>query len=95
MNNNNNNKKKLNRRGLKKNKRGNMNMIGKELVILGINAAGISSKLDSFDKMIFDLKPSVWFMQESKRNSTNSVLKTTNLINYQIFKMKRVKSKED
>ena len=66
---------KFNRRGLKKNKRGDLNMIGKELVILGINAAGITSKLDSFDKMIFDLKPSVWMMQESKRNATDSVIK--------------------
>ena len=61
-----NNKRKTNRRGLKKNKGSNYNMIGKELVILGINAAGIKSKLDSFDKLIFDLKPSIWLMQESK-----------------------------
>ena len=70
-------------------------MIGKELVIVGINAAGITSKLESFDKMIYDLKPSVWLMQESKRNETDPVLKTANLINYQVFEMKRIKSKEE
>ena len=75
-------KPKRNRRGLKKNKRSNINMIGKKLLIVGINAAGITSKLESFDKMIFDLKPSVWFMQESKRNITDNVIKTANLINY-------------
>ena len=70
-------------------------MIGKKLLIVGINAAGITSKLESFDKMIFDLKPSVWFMQESKRNVTDNVIKTANLINYQVFEMKRVKTKEE
>ena len=76
-----NNRRKQNRRGLKKNKNSNLNMIGKELVIVGINAAGITSKLESFDKMIYDLKPSVWLMQESKQNETDPVLKTANLIN--------------
>ena len=90
-----NTKRKINRRGLKKNKRSNHNIIGKELVIVGINAAGITSKLYSFDKLIFDLKPSVWLMQESKRNATDPVLRTTNLINDQVFEMKRVKSKEE
>ena len=57
-------------------------MMGKELVVVEINAAGIKSKLDSFDKLIFDLKPSIWLIQEFKRNATDPVLKTTNLINY-------------
>ena len=34
-------------------------------------------------------------MQESKRNATDPVLKTTNLINYQVFELKRVKTKEE
>ena len=50
-------------------------MIGNELIFVGINAAGITSKLESFDKMIFDLQPSVWMMQESKRNATDTVIK--------------------
>ena len=76
------NKPKKNRRGLKKNKLRHINMIGNKLIFIGINAAGITSKLESFDKMIYDLKPSVWMMQESKRNATDSVIKTDNSINY-------------
>ena len=60
-------------------------MIAKKLINIGINAAGITSKLESFDQMIFDLKPSVWMMQESKRNTTDTVIKTNNIINYQVF----------
>ena len=89
------NKPKKNRRGLKKNKLRHINMIGNKLIFIGINAAGITSKLESFDKMIYDLKPSVWMMQESKRNATDTVIKTDNLINYQVFEMKRVKTKEE
>ena len=34
-------------------------------------------------------------IQESKRNATDRVIKTNNLINYQVFEMKRVKTKEE
>ena len=36
------------------------------LKIFGINAAGITSKIDSFDKMIFDRSPAIWMMHETK-----------------------------
>ena len=38
----------------------------KSLRLLGVNAAGLKSKLTSFRKVIQDLKPSVFFMQETK-----------------------------
>ena len=30
-------------------------MIGKGVCIIGINAAGITSKIDSFDKVLYDI----------------------------------------
>ena len=34
-------------------------------------------------------------MQESKRNATDTVIKTDNIINYQVFEMKRLKTKDE
>ena len=38
----------------------------KSLRLLGVNAAGLKSKFTSFKKVLEDLKPSVFFMQETK-----------------------------
>ena len=38
----------------------------KSLRLLGVNAAGLKSKFTSFKKVILDLKPSVFFIQETK-----------------------------
>ena len=70
-------------------------MTGKSIQVVGVNAAGITSKLDSFDKLLFDRKPAIWMMQETKRKITDPQIKTNNLINYQIFEMKREKTKEE
>ena len=70
-------------------------MIGKNIRVVGINAAGITSKIDSFDKMIFDRSPSIWMMQETKRRSTDSKIKSKNLVNYQVYELKREKTKEE
>ena len=83
-----------NRRSFKKNKR-NFNVIGQSVVIVGVNAAGITSKMDSFDKLLFDLKPSIWMIQETKRKQTSPKMRSENLINYQVFEMLRTKTKEE
>ena len=70
-------------------------MTGQSLRVVGINAAGITSKLHSFDKLIFDRKPAIWMIQETKRKTTDPQIKTNNLINYQIFELKREKTKEE
>ena len=64
-------------------------MVGKSINIVGINAAGIASKIYSFDQLLFDRKPSVWMMQETKQKQTAPRLKCNNLINYQVFEMRR------
>ena len=66
---------------------------GKSIRVVGVNAAGITSKLDSFDKLLFDRKPSIWMMQETKRKITDKQIQTKNLVNYQVFEMKREKTK--
>ena len=72
-----------------------MNMVGKSICVIGINAAGITSKIDSFDKMLFDRNPSIWMMQETKRRSTDAKIKSNNLVNYQVYELKRKKKKEE
>ena len=71
------------------------NVNGKSIRVFGVNAAGITSKLDSFDKLLFDRKPSIWMMQETKRRITDKPIQTENLVNYQVFEMKRLKTKEE
>ena len=83
---------KRNRRSLKKNKVHKFNVNGKSIRIVGVNAAGITSKLDSFDKLIFDRRPSIWMMQETKQRVTDKQIQTKNLVNYQVFEMKRGKT---
>ena len=70
-------------------------MSNKDLTIVGLNAAGVTSKIDSFDKVLFDVMPSVWMMQETKRKQYSPQLTSQNLNNYQIFELKREKSKLD
>ena len=54
---------------MKRNKRGkrkNTKNINKSLRFLGVNAAGIRSKLLSFKKVLSELKPSVFCIEETK-----------------------------
>ena len=70
-------------------------MFGQSILILGVNAAGVTSKMDSFDKLLFDLQPSIWMMQETKRKPMYPKMKANNLKNYQVFELKREKTKEE
>ena len=64
-------------------------MIGKSLNIIAINAAGITSKMDSFNKLLFDIQPSVFMLQETKRRQGSAKMKAKNLENYQVFELQR------
>ena len=70
-------------------------MVGSRICVIGINAAGITSKIDSFDKMLFDRSPSIWMMQETKRRSLDVKIKSKNLENYQVYELKRDRSTEE
>ena len=70
-------------------------MAGNKMCVIGINAAGITSKMDSFDKMLFDRSPSIWMMQETKRRSSDAKILSNNLKNYQVYELQRGRSKEE
>ena len=70
-------------------------MIGQNITIIGVNAAGITCKMESFDKLLFDVNPSIFMIQESKRKSNAPKMKAKNLQNYQVFELRRQKSKEE
>ena len=70
-------------------------MIGNSILIVGINAAGITQKMDSFDKLLFDLQPSIWMMEETKRKQNYPKMKANNLTNYQVFELRREKTKDE
>ena len=62
--------------------------------IIGVNAAGITSKMNSFDKLLFDIRPSVFIIQETKRKLNAPKMRAKNLENYEVFELRREKSKE-
>ena len=60
----------------------------KELKLLGVNCAGLASKLHSFDKLLSDIQPGIFFLEETKSKHLGK-LKTENCKKYQIFEMVR------
>ena len=57
----------------------------KSLRFVGINSAGLRPKLNTFKKMISDLAPSVFFLEETKYKETG----TLKLENYDVFELVR------
>ena len=70
-------------------------MLGKSLNIIGINAAGITSKIESFDKVFFDIQPSIFVLQETKRRLHVPKMRAKNLEKYQVFELRRENTKEE
>ena len=60
---------KRNRRSLNKNKVDKVHVIGKSVNIVGINATGITSKIQAFDKVLFDTHPSVFYATGNKKKT--------------------------
>ena len=56
--------------------------------MVGINAAGLSPKFDSFDKMLSDLSPSVFFIEETKLKRPGRI-QTNHSEKYIIFELIR------
>ena len=61
----------------------------KTLRLIGVNANGLKSKLSTFKKVIFDLQPALFFIQESKYKTEGRF----KIENFQIFELIR-KNKE-
>ena len=55
---------------------------------MGVNAAGLSSKLHSFDNILKEMCPSVFFIEETKMRMDGKI-KTENTSKYQIFERVR------
>ena len=77
---------------MKHNKRNKSNRSA--FTIYGNNCDKIGNKTESFNKVLSDLTPSVFFLQETKRKQTDPPLKLSNVINYQVFELKREKEKK-
>ena len=78
-----------NRRVMKRNKKSKNE--NKKLKMVGLNCAGLSSKLHSFDNMLIDIQPGAFFLEETKMKRIGSI-KTENSDKYQIFELVRKQS---
>ena len=63
-------------------------ILNSNLRILGVNAAGIQSKLKSFDYVLQHLKPQIWTVQESKLRP-NQKLKSEAAKSFEVFYLNR------
>ena len=72
----------------KRNIKRNKIILNSNLRILGVNAAGIQSKLKSFDYILQNLKPQIWTVQESKLKP-NQKLKCEAAKSFEIFYLNR------
>ena len=82
----NNQKKPKNRRSLRRNKK---KQFVRNHSFVGVNSAGLSSKLSSFESMLNALKPTVYFIEETKLKSSGKI-KTESCNGYQILELNRV-----
>ena len=79
-------KTKINQRKLiRKRKRKRVKYYEKSLRLVGVNANGLKSKLNTFRKVLVDLQPSMFFIQESKYKTTGRL----KFENFEIFEMVR------
>ena len=75
-------KKKRNRRKeRKKNK-----ICERKLKVIGVNSAGLMSKIYSFEKLLVDENPSVFCIQETKLKKPNQI-KTNSSKNFTIYEL--------
>ena len=60
----------------------------KEINFFGINAAGIKSKLKSFNEVLMRIKPKIWFVQETKLKPQEEIICEA-VNNFQVFYLNR------
>ena len=63
----------------------------KTLKLFGINAAGIKSKLQSFNEILSTVKPQIWMIEETKLKPHEN-LKCEAIDDFQVFYLSRQKS---
>ena len=62
----------------------------KDLRLLGVNAAGIQAKTKSFIKVLCELEPSIFFLEETKSKSTG-LLKVKNYVIFEKIRQNQIK----
>ena len=75
--------KKKNRRAYRKNK---VSSIENRIIIMGANSAGLSSKAASFNDVLKKLKPSIFFIEETKMKQQGNI-KIENPSDFIIFEL--------
>ena len=80
---------KLNMKKCRRGKRKKAKNISSSLRFLGVNSAGLGSKMMTFKKILSELKPSVFFLEETKFKNEGKL----KIENYQVFELIR-KEKE-
>ena len=80
--------KQKNRRSLRRNK---PKQFEKKFKLIGVNAAGLATKLKSLDFVLKEIDPTIFFIEETKMR-TSGKIKTENTGNYQIFELLRKNS---
>ena len=78
---------------MKKHKRAR-NVNNNQLVFYANNCNKISNKIQSFNQLLSDLKPSIFGLQETKQGLNDPPLKCDNLINYQTSELRREKERD-
>ena len=73
-------------KNIKQNEKSNQN-----IRCIGVNAAGLMSKLESFDFILYSLKPSIFSVQETKVYRPGKI-KTDHSKNYTIYELHRKKT---
>ena len=71
---------------VRRGKRKSLKTVKKSIRFLGVNAAGLKSKMTSFKKILNDLKPAVFFIEETKYQESGKI-KLGN--NFQIYELLR------
>ena len=69
------------------------NKLEEQLKIIGVNCAGLRSKMESFDKILSELNCSIFFLQETKLRRQGTI-KSPNSPNYTIFVLLRKENTE-
>ena len=74
----------IRKRCIKRNKK----LKNKTLKLFGINAAGIKSKIDSFNEILSKIKPHIWMVEETKLKPHEKI-QSGSLDEYQVFYLSR------
>ena len=63
-------------------------MNASQIVFYCNNCNKIATKIKSFNKVLSDLKPSIFGLEETKQKVNDPAIKCDNLINYQTFELR-------